>query len=543
MKKTMLSLLLAALLLLTGCGQLEALAARMAQERDAQLNALADLGRNQDSFSQMIYTRPDADAFQTLVQESCRLAQSSGDVDRILEQTVEVYDAYDRFYTMLALADIRYCLDLSDSYYQEEYAYCTGQSAQVDQGLETYYRALADSPAAAELEPYFGEGFFDGYTGESLWDEELVDLMNRESEVLARYYEAMDGLSGADYEQMEQTLGPMLVELIGLRQSMAAKAGYDSYEAFLWDWYYSRDYTPSDLEGYLQEIQTELVPLYGEIYESGLYDQVYRNWYRESQCLDYLSSAARAMGGEILQAYEEMTARDLYDITPSRNKYAGSFEVYLTDYQAPFVFLNPYEDLSDLLSFAHEFGHFTNDYLVGGSYVTTDVAELLSQGMEYMSLCYAEGPDSGTLELVRQLKLADALSVYVEQAAFYCFEREAYQLTGEALTVENLNRIYSRVARDFGFDAVGWDEAEWTGITHYFTNPFYIVSYIVSGDGALQLYQLEQEQTGAGLELYRELVKTEEDVPLLQLLSSKGLESPFRRISRVAETLRQDLNL
>ena len=47
----------------------------------------------------------------------------------------------------------------------------------------------------------------------------------------------------------------------------------------------------------------------------------------------------------------------------------------------------------------------------------------------------------------------------------------------------------------------------------------------------------------AGLELYRELVKTEEDVPLLQLLSSKGLESPFRRISRVAETLRQDLNL
>lgn len=108
MKKTMLSLLLAALLLLTGCGQLEALAARMAQERDAQLNALADLGRNQDSFSQMIYTRPDADAFQTLVQESCRLAQSSGDVDRILEQTVEVYDAYDRFYTMLALADIRY---------------------------------------------------------------------------------------------------------------------------------------------------------------------------------------------------------------------------------------------------------------------------------------------------------------------------------------------------------------------------------------------------------------------------------------------------
>ena len=46
----MLSLLLAALLLLTGCGQLEALAARMAQERDAQLNALADLAEIKTAF-------------------------------------------------------------------------------------------------------------------------------------------------------------------------------------------------------------------------------------------------------------------------------------------------------------------------------------------------------------------------------------------------------------------------------------------------------------------------------------------------------------
>ncbi len=54
---------------------------------------------------------------------------------------------------------------------------------------------------------------------------------------------------------------------------------------------------------------------------------------------------ANAMGGGIQEAYEEM-------------KYEGSFEIYLTSYDAPFVFLNPYEDISDFLSFAHEFGHF-----------------------------------------------------------------------------------------------------------------------------------------------------------------------------------------
>lgn len=41
------------------------------------------------------------------------------------------------------------------------------------------------------------------------------------------------------------------------------------------------------------------------------------------------------------------------------------------------------------------------------------------------------------------------------RAAYYSFERQAYRLTGEDLTVENLNSIYCQVAQDFGFDSVG----------------------------------------------------------------------------------------
>ena len=187
------------------------------------------------------------------------------------------------------------------------------------------------------------------------------------------------------------------MELIGLRQELAAQVGYDDCEEFLWDWSYNRAYTPQDLDAYLQEIQQELVPLYRKMQTSGLqWDEVYRQRYGgESQCLAYLSSAAEAMGGGIQEAYEEMTTRELYDIAPWARKYEGSFEVYLASYDAPYVFLNPYQDISDFLSFSHEFGHFTNDYLAGGSYVSTDVAELMSQGMEFMSLCYAKEPGEG----------------------------------------------------------------------------------------------------------------------------------------------------
>lgn len=537
------ALVLALVVLLTGCAQLVDLTQQLAEKRDEQLQQLAGLGKTKEPFSQMTYTRPDMEAFQALVEESCQLGKTSKDVDQVLQQTTELYDAYDRFYTMLSLADIFYCKDLSNAEVQAEYEFCTSQSGQVEQALEAYYQALAQGPAVEELEEYFGEGFFDGYTGESQWDETFLDLWNREQEAVARYYEAMNQMSDAGYDEMEKTLGPILVELIGLRQELATQMGYDDCEEFLWDWSYNRTYTPQDVDAYLQEIQQELAPLYRQVQTSGLYEEVYRRRYGEGQCLSYLSSATEAMGGGIREAYEEMTTRELYDIAPGERKYEGSFEVYLASYDAPYVFVNPYEDISDFLSFSHEFGHFTNDYLAGGSYVSTDVAELMSQGMEFMSLCYATEPGEKELDMARRLRLADSLGVYVEQAAYYSFERQAYRLTGEELTVENLNAIYSQVAQDFGFDSVGWDEAEWTGVAHFYTNPFYVISYVVSGDGAMQLYQLERKEAGAGLELFQELLETDEDIPLLTLLEQSGLESPFDRISAVAATFREELGL
>lgn len=537
------ALVLALVVLFTGCAQLVDLTQQLAEKRDEQLQQLAGLGKTKEPFSQMTYTRPDMEAFQALVEESCQLGKTSKDVDRVLQQTTELYDAYDQFYTMLSLADIFYCKDLSNAEMQAEYEFCTSQSGQVEQALEAYYQALAQGPAVEELEEYFGEGFFDGYTGESQWDETFLDLWNREQEAVARYYEAMNQMSDAGYDEMEKTLGPILVELIGLRQELATQMGYDDCEEFLWDWSYNRTYTPQDLDAYLREIQQELAPLYRKVQTSGLYEEVYRRQYGQSQCLSYLSSATEAMGGDIQEAYEEMTSRELYDIAPGERKYEGSFEVYLASYDAPYVFVNPYEDISDFLSFSHEFGHFTNDYLAGGSYVSTDVAELMSQGMEFMSLCYATEPGERELDMARRLRLADSLGVYVEQAAYYSFERQAYRLTGGELTVENLNAIYSQVAQDFGFDSVGWDEAEWTGVTHFYTNPFYVISYVVSGDGAMQLYQLERKEAGAGLELFQELLETDEDIPLLTLLEESNLESPFDRIPAVAATFREELGL
>ena len=220
-------------------------------------------------YSEMEYVRPDLEQLQSLLDEVCRRAEGE-DVSHILDGVFEFYDAYDWFFTASALAQIRYSADLTDSCWEEENNFCTVNTPAVQQMLEQLNTALAQSPCREKLEKrFFGDGFFDGYGVESFWDDELVTLMERESQLVSQYY--------TQYRQMTSFLGSLffrptqlaqtLVELIQVRNQIAACGGYDSYEAFANDFYYYRDYDPEDMAAYLEGIRETLVPLYYQAWE------------------------------------------------------------------------------------------------------------------------------------------------------------------------------------------------------------------------------------------------------------------------------------
>ena len=202
-------------------------------------------------------------------------------------------------------------------------------------------------------------------------------------------------------------------------------------------------------------------------------------------------------------------------------------EVYLTDYYEPFVFVSGTGTRYDCLTFAHEFGHFTNDYASSGSIAGTDVAEVFSQGMEYLSLCYG-GADQDFIDM----KLADSLSVYVEQAAYADFERQMYELTGMELTASNLLKLYEQIGRSYGFDSMDWDPRDLVTVAHFYSHPMYVISYVVSNDAAMQLYQMELEESGTGVSCFRDNLDTQQ-TGFLAFLDAAGLESPFNRVDEV----------
>lgn len=558
MKKSCFARILALLcicaLLLTGCSEYGDWIWQKDSEPEENRSA-PGMGRDRFSdipdFADMTYTRPNMEEYQRKVDAICETAKISDSAEQLVDLCIEVYDAYDSFYTMYALANIHYSLDLSDSYYSTEYAYCTEQSTAIEKGLEDCHMALAKSQVVDELESeeYFGAGFFDEYQGESYYTEELTALLNRENALISESYEVMNRLNGLDYyseeyfEEGVPEMGRIFIDMVAVRQEIAAYLELDSYGEYAFAVYHSRDYSQSQAEEYLDAIQEKMVPMYRQLNNSGFWNDAYGQDVTARDCKEYLSGAVEAMGGPIHVAYRLMDQKHLYDLKPSTNKYVGSFETYITDFGVPYVLVNPYGDRTDYLTFAHEFGHFTSDYYSGGTAYTKDVSEFFSQGMEYLSLCYAQ-EDPVLLEDLRQLKMADSLSNYVEQAAYAKFENEVYRIPAEELTMERIGDLYREICTEYGFDSFNWDSRDWITINHFFIAPFYIVSYVTSNDIAMQLYEMELEEAGSGLKLYQEMA---EGCPgqLVAFAQEAGLEIPFREehLDEVCETFRTVLDL
>ncbi len=519
-----LSLCLVLCVFLTGCGLLPDI-----------------LGTGLTPYSQMEYVRPDMVAFSAQLEKSCTAALEERSIKALEDAIWDFYDVYDGFYTNLSLAMISFSRDLTDIYWEEEYSFCTGHSATVDAGLDKLYRSLAKSPLRETLEgeDYFGPGYFDSFEGESVYDEQLTQMLNQEA-LLCAQYQAINGEASAAvyyseeyFSQYGSRMAQVFLELVQLRQQIAAYVGYDSYPEFAYDFYHIRDYTPQQAISYMADIRAELVPLYRQLSAVS-----YGDWElpasSETDTFRYVKTMAKNMGGTIADAFSDMEKAGVYDISYGEHKYAASFEIYLTSYYTPYIFLSPTGTVYDKLSFAHEFGHFCADYVTyGGSMHSVDVAEIFSQGMEYLSLLYVD--DAGEMEA---LKMADCLSVYVEQAAFASFEHQVYDLTGSELTVEGVQELYEEVCIAYGLDNPDWDSRDYVCIPHLYESPLYIISYVLSNDAAFQIYEMELQEKGSGLSSLENNLASGQSY-FLAFLEEAGLESPFvtGRLSRVRQTL------
>lgn len=503
------------------------------------------------NFSDMEYVRPDVDKMQVLADEITEMVSDTAARNEITKKLDEFYTLYFDFTSKEALAGIRNDIDVSDKFYSEEYDYCTAAEATVNRMVDDMQCACSNSTICAYLDAeYFGGMLAENYSvdGEFGYTDKLIELFNKENSLLADYRAILADILSYDgdnaYKKYNESACQIYIDLVKTRKAIAEEYKLDSYEDYM-SLVYNREYTDVELTPYLEAIKKYLVPLYKSAVDSGLINDMYDG-------LDELSTdkAIKCFDGFVSKLPEQIgETRDfmkqygLYNISADDNSSDSSYTTYLDEYDAPFMLIKAEGYGEDMLTIVHEFGHFCDSYINYNCDTNLDTEEVMSQGLEYLLLCYLD--DANFADSLTRYKMLDQLYLYINQASFYDFERRVFALSDEELTVENVNKTFGDVAKEYGYYQDSTTNISWIDINHLFDYPFYVISYCVSDSAAFSVYNMELEKTGAGVDVYLKLLNNADDYGFVDLLEKEGIKSPVssETIFEISEMLSERLGL
>lgn len=533
--------------------------------------AYKDYGRGTVNYSDLTYKRPDATALiDDCYAVTVLIEDNKVSFDNQLSAIESLEDGYFNFLTMYSIANISLSKDSANSFWNDEYKYATTKSASLSQAIESIYIAAARSPHAERFEEeYFGDGLVEEYYDGGVYTDEVVNLMSEEASLESDYTSistsnviiyTYDGKSGtvnsllADaaekygegttqyenikisymllYEQAAKEKAiPIFLNLVKVRIRLAEAMGYESYTELAYE-NMGHDYSPSDMRRFASEIKDTVFPIYVILDEVTFY-----NYFRENMpakldtvsLVNQLYNVYKGMDPDISDVYSYMLQHGLYDIEKqSGDRASTSFTTYLYDNNSPFIFMSSSGYTTDYLTLSHEFGHFIDGYVNDGGNASIDLAEVSSQGFELLSLLALENRlREEDYEFLEYYELRAALNILLMQTFYAEFEHCIYELEYNEVSQAALMSAVKQASRNtFGVE-LSYTLSDMV-IYHTVMMPHYVQSYSTSIIASLELFFMEIESDGAGLEAYIALVTREnEDATFLEQIDVAGLSSPF----------------
>ena len=557
-----------------------------------------DYGRGSLNFNEVAYSRPDLEAViaafnsvtETVKANEIPLNDQIGAI-RSLEA------AYERTESMYTLAEIYLRKDMSAEFWQTEFAYVSTNYPAFSQAVEALLVACAASVHKSAFETdYFGYSL-DEYLDGIDYTDALVALLEREAELEAEYtalstanvrvsYTSVAGFTwegtadevyamaeekyGKDTQEYKnvalaitnlynqrvtQLSAPIYTELIKIRRLIADELECDSYLELAYK-NNGYDYSYAQMEDLLDSIGRYIAPV-----AESLNSRVFSTYFQKNNQprLDEISLINTMYGvyskgdPDHSDAYSYMLQHGLYDVSASKsNRYEGAFTAYIDSNNSPYVFMTTSGFLKDYLTLAHEFGHFYDGFVNNGETASLDLAEISSQGMEYLSLLRLKYKLKSTdYEYLEYRSMYDTLNTTLLEQSFYAeFEHLAYRLEYDEITDKKLKEIAAEAFKNvFGEDLTSSVNAyNYVLIPHTILYPCYVESYVVSAIPSLEIFFKESYRTGktgAGLAIYKELVaRDNSEVSLEDALSSVGLSSPFNQqtVKEIANSIHYQIS-
>ena len=210
---------------------------------------------------------------------------------------------------------------------------------------------------------------------------------------------------------------------------------------------------------------------------------------------------------------------------------AGAFTSYVYSTESPLCYFGPGYQSS--LTVVHEMGHYYAATFEGGFDLPMDLAELQSQGNEWLMIAYLEKSfSSAAYEVLVDYMLYEQLCTVVICVIIDQFEQSVYQTDVSAISdPDYLDSIMRRVCSSYG--GITFISEYVTDINYYWRavvleNPVYYISYGTSGLAALGLYLLAESDFDTAVAAYIEMVETAPTQGFCEAIEGAGLFSPFQ---------------
>ncbi len=523
------------------------------------------IGPAEIHYLDMEYSRPNAEEIIKASDELIEMIKSEKSFTEQSKLFTELNDSIVEYRTMLTLAQIRYYTDMSDEFYKEENDLLQTEYVSIYDKTGELLDIIAKSTFKNNYErTFFGVGYFDNWTDTAMSDTEK-SILKREQELISQYQDLMaspfvednngtviylpsDEFYSLDYntqkelvekyrQKYNELLGGIYVELVKIRLELAGEKETDYISIAYRD--LGRDYTPEEANAYIDSITAYLLPKIDE-YEAPAY--LYDIPTDTVTSFYHLSLAAKNMGGRVEEAFDYMVKYGLYEVSASETKQNLSFETFIEKYYSPFMFVSATETAGDLLSYAHEFGHFADDYINISMSSSVDSAEIASQSMEYIVPIYSGGMGSISAEEFLRIQLYNTLDSYYSSVFVHKFETAVYSLEPEEVTLEKLNEIAKYAALELGFNTEGANaySLSWFEYQHIYLYPMYYSAYTISNDAALQVLEAELDNPlEGGIEAYLRVIDRDPSKTFVENIEAAELESPFAkdRAKKLAELM------
>ena len=540
-------------------------------------------------FSQMTYTRPDAESTKqhlAALTEQLKAAKSYEEARKVF---LAQQEQAKHISTASTLASVRHSIDTRDTFYDAEEKFWNSFFPELEEYNQAWTKAMLESPFRAEFAEEFGDLMFvNAELALKTFSPEIIPEMQQENELTQEYEKLLASAQipfegkvytlsqlspfktcaddekrlaawkaeGQWYKDNQAELDRLYDELVKLRDEMGRKLGYEGYTTLGYYRMGRNCYGKDDVEKFRAAVVKYLVPVADSIYrrQAERLGKTYPMSFADN-ALEFRSGNPRPVGtpDEILaqgmKFYRELSPEteeffrtmldgELLDVLSTEGKRSGGYCTGIPDYEVPFIFANFNGTQHDVEVVTHEAGHAFECWLnrkripLECIWPSMEACEVHSMSMEFFAWPWAEGFFGPDTRKFLYSHLASALTFIPYGTMVDLFQHEVY--AHPEMTPAERHGVWKRLLGVYmpwmrlDGEIPFYSEGEgWQRQHHIYSSPFYYIDYCLAQTVSLEFWAMIQKDLKDAWRHYMAYTEQGGSRTFTELLANAGLESPF----------------